>query len=98
MRISNIQDTLLKIDLVQRLEEALLSHARLVQSESEPAAREHTRVRQEVVGQPADTRETAIREEYKRRREPFAGRRHKKDLSDDEPKTPPGNHIIDITA
>ncbi|HHN45898.1 MAG TPA: hypothetical protein ENN09_00515 [Planctomycetes bacterium] len=98
MRILNIQDTLLKIDLVQRLSEAMLSQARITQSEGEPKALEYTRIRQETLDQPQDTRETGIREEEKKRREPFLGRRNRRQEKEQPPKHPDDGHIIDITA
>ncbi|MBN1807598.1 MAG: hypothetical protein JW909_00920 [Planctomycetes bacterium] len=101
MRIANIQDTLLKIDLVQRLQESMLSQARNTQAEAEPDSFEHTRIRQETLEQSADTRESNIREEEKRRRQAFLARRRRPgDRPDDPGKAPPppGDHIIDIKA
>ena len=101
MRIANIQDTLLKADLVQRLHESLLSQARVVQSEAEPKSMERTRIYQERLEEPEDTRETNIREEEKGRREPYLSRRRHREDKDEKPgeeDTPSDGHIIDITA
>ena len=99
MRISNIQDTLVKIDLVQRLQEAMLFQSRMAQAEAEPKSLEYTRMRQETLDEPQDTRESNIREEEKKRREPYLSVKKKREAGKDK-KEPPHDdgHIIDITA
>lgn len=78
MRIANIQDTLLKADLVQRLQEALLMQARLAQAEGQPQALEQTRRSTEMLSESLETREPRIREQEKGRREPFMGTRQQR--------------------
>jgi hypothetical protein len=100
LRIFNTQDTLLKADLVQRLEEALLAQARTAQSEQAPNAFEHTRIRQERLDEAETTREARIREE-KKRREPFLSVRKKREERSETPpenQPPAGGHIIDFKA
>ena len=101
MRISNIQDTLMKIDLVQRMNEALLSQTRFAQAEAEPNSFEHTRIRQERLGETEDTREPNIREQEKKRKEPYLSikRLRAADAAKSgEGETPSDGHIIDIKA
>lgn len=107
MRIVNIQDTLLKADLVQRLQEALLTQARMTQSESTPLGMEQTRRAVETLTEGQETSQTRIREEEQGRREPFLGRRQKRegsggeqDEAEQEQQARPGDEggIIDVKA
>ena len=102
MRITNIQDTLLKADLVQRLQETLLTQARMAQSETVPQGMERAREAIETLTQSRETSDAVIREEEQGRREPFVGKRgEKKDQPAKEKKRPePGEEgrIIDIEA
>lgn len=104
MRITNIQDTLMKADLVQRLQEALLSQARMAQSESNPLGMERAREAVETLVQSRETSDATIRDEEQGRREPFLAKRGKKKEPEEEdeekPRPEPGDEgaIIDIEA
>jgi len=101
LRIANIQDTLVKIDLVQRMNEALLSQTRFAQAEAEPNSFEHTRIRQERLDQPEETREANIREQEKKRKEPYLSIKRQRAANaakSGEGEAPADGHIIDIKA
>ena len=102
MRITNIQDTLLKADLVQSLQEALLSQDRMAQSETDPLGMERAREAVETLTESRETSDATIRDEEQGRREPFVGKRgEKKDRNEEEERQPePGEEggIIDIEA